>query len=145
MSSTISADVRARVRLHAGDACVYCKSPQRLVLGPLEIDHIVPKARGGTDDEENLCLSCRMCNGHKSTQTQGVDALTGHLVRLFNPRTERWSDHFQWSSSGLEVVGVTTKGRATVAALQLNNVLAVMVRRSWVAAGWHPPPERGRE
>jgi hypothetical protein len=49
-------------------------------------------------------------------------------------------DHFRWSSSGLEVEGRTATGRATVSALQINNVLAVMVRRSWVAAGWHPPP-----
>ncbi len=127
------------MRAQAGDACAYCQSPQRLVLGPLEIDHIVPKARGGTDDEENLCLACRLCNSHKSTQIQGVDPLTGRPVRLFNPRTERWSHHFAWSSSGLEVVGCTATGRATVAALQLNNLLAVMVRRSWVVAGWHPP------
>jgi hypothetical protein len=144
VSSTISDDLRARLRAHAADACVYCRSPQRLVLGPLETDHIVPKARGGTDDEENLCLACRMCNSHKGTQTHGVDSRTGHPEQLFNPRTESWSDHFAWSSSGVEIVGRTAMGRATVAALQLNNVLAVMVRRSWVAAGWHPPPEKPR-
>jgi L-lactate dehydrogenase (cytochrome) len=32
-------------------------------------------------------------------------------------------------------------GRATVIALQLNHVMAVMVRREWVAAGWHPPED----
>jgi hypothetical protein len=143
VSSAVSDALRARIRAHAGDACVYCRSPQRLVLGPLEIDHIVPKARGGTDEEENLCLACRMCNSYKGTQTHGVDALSGHLVRLFNARTEEWSRHFQWSISGSEVVGRTATGRATVAALQLNNVLAVMVRQSWIAAGWHPPAERG--
>jgi hypothetical protein len=145
VSAAVSDELRARVRAHAGDACVYCRSPQRLVLGLLEIDHIVPRARGGTDDEENLCLACRLCNSYKSTQTHGVDPLTGHLVRLFNPRTQRWSRHFQWSVSGVEVVGRTAAGRATVGALQLNNVLAVMVRRSWVVAGWHPPAENGAE
>jgi 5-methylcytosine-specific restriction endonuclease McrA len=74
VSSAVSDALRARVRAHAGDACVYCRSPQRLVLGPLEIDHIVPKARGGTDDEENLCLACRMCNSYKGTQTRADPA-----------------------------------------------------------------------
>lgn len=141
MSSGISDAVRTRVRASARDACGYCQSPQRLVLGLLEIDHILPTAHGGTDDEENLCLACRMCNAFKGPQTHGVDALTGRLARLFNPRTQRWSLHFHWSTSGLEVVGRTATGRATLAALQLNNVIAVMVRRSWVAAGWHPPAE----
>jgi hypothetical protein len=44
-----------------------------------------------------------------------------------------------WSADGLQIVGRTPTGRATVAALQLNNVIAVTVRRSWIAAGWHPP------
>jgi hypothetical protein len=110
-----------------------------LVLGPLELDHLVPTARGGTDDEENLFLACRLCNSYKGAQTHGVDPLTGRPMRLFNPRTGRWSHHFEWSRSGVEVVGRTPTGRATLAALQLNNVLAVMVRRSWVVAGWHPP------
>jgi hypothetical protein len=41
---------------------------------------------------------------------------------------------------GIQVVGLSDCGRATVIALQLNNVIAVLVRREWVAAGWHPPP-----
>jgi hypothetical protein len=36
-------------------------------------------------------------------------------------------------------MGRTTCGRATIIALQLNNMIAIMVRREWVAAGWHPP------
>ncbi len=37
------------------------------------------------------------------------------------------------------IIGKTPCGRATVIALQLNNWIAVMVRREWIAAGWHPP------
>ncbi|MEA5469208.1 hypothetical protein VB714_10030 [Spirulina sp. 06S082] len=58
---------------------------------------------------------------------------------MFNSRQQRWSDHFQWSKDGTEIIGLTACGRATVAALQLNNSLAVVVRRNWVRAGWHPP------
>ncbi|BAZ12013.1 HNH endonuclease [Calothrix sp. NIES-4071] len=36
---------------------------------------------------------------------------------------------------------ITACGRATVIALQLNNVYAVTVRQAWVSAGWHPPIE----
>jgi hypothetical protein len=107
----------------------------------LEIEHTIPTTRGGTDEEENLWLACRMCNNFKGTQTHAVDPLTGRRVRLFNPRKQRWSRHFLWSADGTQVIGWTAAGRATVVALQLNNVIAVMVRRAWVSAGWHPPAE----
>lgn len=139
MSPTIPEAVRQRVRAAAQDRCGYCHSPQHLVLGPLEIEHTIPTARGGSDDEENLWLACRMCNNYKRTQTNAVDPLTNRRVRLFRPRTQRWAKHFMWSSDGTQILGRTATGRATVVTLQLNNVIAVTVRRMWVSAGWHPP------
>ncbi len=38
--------------------CSYCLSQQKYVLGVLEIEHIIPKAKGGGDEEENLWLAC---------------------------------------------------------------------------------------
>lgn len=140
-SGWIPGKVRERIRTEAQDRCGYCQSHQKYVLGPLEIDHIHPQARGGTDDEENLWLACRMCNAYKGTQTHARDPVTGRRVKLFNPRRQRWSTHFMWSEDRTKVLGRTVCGRATVVALQLNNVLAVMVRREWVAAGWHPPDD----
>ena len=134
--------IRARVRNQAGDRCGYCLSPQALVLGLLEIEHIIPKAEGGSDEEDNLWQSCRLCNGFKGVQTQALDPETGQRVPLFDPRRQHWSEHFAWSEDGTQIVGTTPCGRATVIALQLNNLIAVMVRRAWVAAGWHPPRDR---
>jgi hypothetical protein len=136
---SISDEARSRIRAQAGDRCGYCQSAQRYVFAPLEIDHIVPIARGGTDEEGNLWLACRMCNSFKGDRTDGLDPLTGQQARLFNPRHQAWAEHFAWSAEGLLVTGLTACGRATVIALQLNNVIAVMVRREWIAAGWHPP------
>ncbi len=139
-SRYIGRAVRERVRKQAGDRCGYCLSRQRYILGKLEIDHIIPQAHGGNNDEGNLWLSCRLCNGYKGTQTHGRDPLTGRRIRLFHPRRQKWERHFVWSKDGTRVVGRTACGRATVQALQLNNIFAVLVRRQWVAAGWHPPP-----
>jgi HNH endonuclease len=138
---SISEELRARIRAQAGDRCGYCQSAQRYVFAPLEIDHIIPTARGGTDEEENLWLACRMCNGFKGDRTHGLDPLTGQAVPLFDPRQQQWAEHFTWSADGLQIIGLTPCGRATVVMLQLNNVIAVMVRREWVSAGWHPPTE----
>ncbi|MBX3084345.1 MAG: HNH endonuclease [Anaerolineae bacterium] len=136
---SISEDLRERIRAQADYRCGYCQSKQQYVFGPLEIDHLIPIARGGTDDEDNLWLACRMCNGFKSDHMVGYDVVTGAEVALFNPRRQQWKEHFVWSEDGTQIIGLTTCGRATVVTLQLNNVIAVTVRQAWVAAGWHPP------
>mgnify|MGYP006336813027 FL=1 len=137
----ISEQVKARIRAQAQNRCGYCRSLQMYVLGILEIDHIIPKAVGGTDDEENLWLACSLCNNYKGTQTDALDDATQMRVKLFNPRNQQWSEHFVWSEEGTEIRGLTDCGRVTVTALQLNNNIAVTVRRQWVSAEWHPPTE----
>lgn len=48
-----------------GRRCAYCSAEGV----PLEVDHIVPKSRGGTDRVSNLTLSCRLCNQAKGNRT----------------------------------------------------------------------------
>jgi HNH endonuclease len=139
---TISADLDRRVREAAGQRCDYCLSPQHLVMARLEIEHSIPLAKGGTDDEANLWRACPICNGHKSDKTDALDPATGTRVPLFNPRTDRWAEHFAWSDDGLQIVGKTSLGRATVIALHLSDDPdAIEVRSYWIMAGWHPPKE----
>jgi 5-methylcytosine-specific restriction endonuclease McrA len=54
MSDYVSDLLKAKIREQAGDRCGYCRSLQKYVWGTLEIEHIVPKVKGGTSDEENL-------------------------------------------------------------------------------------------
>jgi hypothetical protein len=67
------------------------------------------------------------------------DSDTGRLVRLFNPRRDQWRAHFRWSDDGMQIIGVTARGRVTVAVLRLNNSIALRARSFWVASGIHPP------
>jgi 5-methylcytosine-specific restriction endonuclease McrA len=69
-SQYISETIKARVREAANNQCGYCQSLQKYVLGILEIEHIVPIAAGGSKDESNLWLSCRLCNAYKGIQTR---------------------------------------------------------------------------
>ncbi len=135
----IAEDLSSRVRVAAENRCGYCLTHQRYAMQVLEIEHIIPKATGGTDDEDNLWLACRLCNNAKGIQTHGYDPQTRRRVRLFNPRTQKWRRHFYWSDDGTWVNGRTACGRATVTALNLNNEIALVVRQNWVSAGWHPP------
>ncbi len=108
---------------------------------PIHIEHIMPLAAGGETIEDNLWLSCPLCNGHKATKTHDLDPLTDETVQLFNPRHQDWFEHFRWSENGQEIIGLTPVGRATVAALKLNNQYLLRARRRWVLAGWHPPEQ----
>jgi HNH endonuclease len=137
--SSLSEEIRQRVRQTARNRCEYCLSHQDYVMGRLQIDHIQPIVKGGADLEDNLCLACELCNQYKWTQTEGLDPQTGQPVALFHPRQQSWPDHFAWSPDGVTILGLTVCGRATIAALKLNNALALTVRRNWVRAGWHPP------
>ncbi len=62
---------------------------------PLQIDHVVPKAKGGAEVESNLCLACSACNRFKAAQTHGRDSFTKAVVPLFNPNTQNWFEHFR--------------------------------------------------
>jgi 5-methylcytosine-specific restriction endonuclease McrA len=45
--------------------CAYCGAKDV----PLQVEHIVPKARGGSDRVSNLTLACESCNQKKGSQT----------------------------------------------------------------------------
>jgi len=137
--SPVSQTLRNYVSRQAGFRCGYCLT-QELVSGvPLTLEHLIPRAKGGGDMEENLWLSCRLCNEAKGIITEAPDPETGRLVLLFNPRKELWRDHFEWSKCGTHVIGITPIGRATVEALALNSNFRVRARSLWVEVGWHPP------
>lgn len=140
MSASINEKLRNRILIQAGNRCGYCLTRQEYVPWPLEIEHIVPLSRGGTNDEDNLWLSCRSCNAFKGIQTHARDPLSGRRIRLFDPRRQQWARHFYWGEDGTLIIGHTACGRATVVALKLNNLVAVTVRSNWVEVGWHPPP-----
>lgn len=136
----LSADVEQRVRQAARNRCGYCLSPQHLVMARLEIEHIIPLARGGTNQEDNLWLACPLCNRYKGDKIEAIDPESGQVAPLFNPRTQDWFSHFRWSEDGLRIIGLTDIGRSTVRALRLDDDPdALIVRSYWIMAGWHPP------
>lgn len=125
----------------ARNRCEYCQTQAIFTAVRLEVDHILPIALQGVDDETNLCLACPYCNGSKNDQITGFDTQSGEEVNLFNPRTENWEEHFNWSRNGEKILGTSKTGRATVTTLKLNRVELVRARKVWVEVGWHPPKD----
>jgi HNH endonuclease len=120
------AETVRRVHQRADNTCEYCRTSQSITGQAMHLDHIDPD---GGNDLSNLCLSCANCNQSKSRAVSAADPETGEIVPLFNPRTQIWTEHFEWMPSGLVLRGLTPIGRATIGQLQINRVFF----------GLHPP------
>jgi 5-methylcytosine-specific restriction endonuclease McrA len=136
----IPSRLKNKVVVWAGNECSYCQLSQEKVFGfTLHVEHIIPVAGGGTNAEENLCLSCAWCNLSKGAKTEEIDPHTGTLTSLYHPRKENWEDHFEWDVNDLTVLrGKTATGRATIIALDMNSNQFINARANLLKVGWHP-------
>jgi hypothetical protein len=98
--------------------CEYCHMPSSRYFGSFHVDHIIARQHGGETDMENLALSCMNCNRRKGPNIAGIDPISGKVVRLYHPRQDRWSDHFEWN--GPVLVGKTKIGQATINVVGVN-------------------------
>ena len=135
----IPAELRRRVLLRAEGRCEYCRLSQEGQEAAFHIDHIVPVAEGGPTEADNLALACVSCSLRKAARLYAPDPQSGQEVDLFHPRCDRWPDHFRWE--GVHLKGRTPTGRATIAALDMNRVLILAIRREEAARGRHPSRE----
>ncbi|MCA9093433.1 MAG: HNH endonuclease [Planctomycetaceae bacterium] len=119
--------VRQMVRERAGNTCEYCRLPQHLSpMAALQIEHIIPIKHGGSSEPDNLALACISCNLHKGSNLTGIDPVMDEITPLFNPREDLWEEHFV--VSGIEILGKTPVGRATVRVLNMNSADRLVVR-----------------
>jgi HNH endonuclease len=130
---------RALVKRRARGRCEYCQSPEDFESDTFELEHIIPLARNGSNELDNIAYSCSGCNNRKGIKIMGLDPVTLVNVSLFHPRQEVWEDHFQWSGDALRLIGVSPVGRATIDSLDLNRNGCMNLRRALIAIQEHPP------
>jgi hypothetical protein len=87
-----------------GRKCAYCKAENT----PLEIEHVIPKSRGGSNRIDNLTLACRPCNQKKNNLTATEFGFPGVQERVKRPLKDaaavnsmRWQIVAALSSLGL--------------------------------------------
>lgn len=131
--SVIPKQLRQEVRLNAGGRCEYCRRPDHETAYGHTIDHIIPIKHGGLTILENLVYACLFCNQHKGTDVAVYDHETGHLTPLFNPRTQKWEEHF--SVEQYVIVPKTIVGRVSILILQMNAPKQIEARAELIAAG----------
>ncbi|HEV3006832.1 MAG TPA: HNH endonuclease signature motif containing protein [Pirellulales bacterium] len=125
------------VRRRAAHRCEYCQLPQVVCQLPHEIDHIIAQKHRGATSSENLALACVACNNYKSCNIAGIDPMSGQVLRLFNPRRDRWKRHFRWD--GPILAGRTAIGRTTIIVLEINLPERVLRRQALIQEGVFPP------
>lgn len=119
--------------------CEYCHLPAAFSPNPFNFEHIIPLIKNGLTVLPNLAFSCGGCNAYKKDKIQALDPLTRQFCPLFNPRTDLWTEHFEWSEEDLYVIGITPVGRATVLLLKVNREGNINLRKLLKMANLHPP------
>lgn len=113
--------------------CEYCRRPDLTEVASFHVDHILPLTHGDETVLDNLAYACAHCNHHKSRDIASIDPDTGMLVRLYNPRTQQWNEHFRLDQLALK--GISPEGRVTVIVLQLNSPAQMALREMLIANG----------
>lgn len=121
------------VRRRAAGLCEYCHIPEAAFRQPFHIEHVIARQHGGATELDNLALACWTCNLKKGPNLTGIDPQTRQITSLFNPRTDKWADHFALSVEtsiplGIEILGLTAVGRTTVVLLGMNAEFRQIVR-----------------
>jgi hypothetical protein len=127
-----------RVADRADHRCEYCHAPESIFNFAFEIDHINPRAKGGRTDLDNLALACKSCNNFKSDSVGADDEASGTSTSLFNPRRDRWDDHFIFDPETNSIRAMTATGKATIDELRLNSAFQLRARWRWVEIEEYP-------
>jgi hypothetical protein len=87
---TVTPRIRLRIMKRDRYRCTNCGAMPSLDPGVvLEIDHVVPFSRGGSDDDDNLatlCLRCARGKGSDEALNKGLDADLLALLYRINPK-----------------------------------------------------------
>ncbi|MBI3066792.1 MAG: HNH endonuclease [Deltaproteobacteria bacterium] len=136
MSSYINAALRQLVATRVDFLCEYCLIHEEDTFFGCEVDHIISEKHGGKTEAENLAYACAFCNRSKGSDVGSLVQRTGAFVRFFNPRTDRWADHF--ALDRVTIIALSDVGEVTARILDLNNSERLFERQALQVIGKYP-------
>lgn len=126
--------IRQFVRGRTGNRCEYCRLPQIAAkFFTFHVEHVLAQQHIADDSLHNLALACPDCNPLKGPNLTTLDPATKEIVRLFNPRTDTWTEHFEFRDA--IIFGLTPIGTATVRLLKMNTLERIEMRAELLANG----------
>ena len=135
----ISKKTKETVKSRAKPHCEYCQCPASHVPVSFTMEHIIPLSKEGKNTTDNLAFACFGCNMNKHTKTHEYDPISEQIRPLFHSREQKWEEHFKWRDDFIEILGMTSVGRASIIALKLNRANLVNLRKALIKIGIHPP------
>jgi hypothetical protein len=135
----VGVELRRLVAARANQLCEYCLLHEDDTYFGCEVDHVVSRKHGGLTEEDNLAYACALCNRNKGSDLGSLEPDTGELVRFYDPRRDRWTDHFRLAEDGVTIVPLTPVGRVTVRILGLNHNDRLLERTELREIGLYPP------
>jgi len=136
MSSYVNEELRTAVATRATHLCEYCLIHEDDTNYGCQVDHIVSVKHGGATESENLAFACVFCNRHKGSDVGSILWPTHDFSRFFNPRADKWSDHFKLD--GAIIRPLTEVGKATAQILGFNSIDRILERQTLIAVGRYP-------
>lgn len=131
-------ELKRLVSHRAEGLCEYCLISEE-DSGGCQFDHIISVKHGGKTTAENLAYACLYCNLNKGTDLGSIIWRTGELVRFFNPRREKWSEHFRLE--GAIIQSLTDIGEVTARILQFNSSDRLLERQLLIEVNRYPSPD----
>jgi HNH endonuclease len=139
-ASYLTSELRRLVADRAGHLCEYCLIHAEDMFFGCEVDHVISEKHGGLTREDNLAYACLPCNRYKGSDIASIVSPTGELIRLFNPRRDRWADHFRLDEDGVTILPLSVLGEATIRLLRLNDGDRLLERQTLRSVNRYPPP-----
>jgi HNH endonuclease len=134
--SYVSAELRRLVVARAEGLCEYCLIAEDDTFYGCEVDHIISEKHGGPTEGENLTYACVFCNQAKGSDVGSIHWKDEQFIRFFNPRTDRWADHFLLEGTRIE--SITAIGAVTARILQFNVVERLLERQTLQSMNRYP-------
>lgn len=137
MTSHVPTELRRLVFDRADNSCEYCLIRSDDTLFGCQVDHIIAEKHGGKTISENLACACVFCNRYKGSDIGSLTASSKAYTRFFNPRTDRWDDHFRFNQFLIEPLSPI--GEVTVSILQLDHIERLLEREMLHISRRFPP------
>ena len=134
----IGAELRRLVEYRAEGICEYCLMAEEDTFYGCAVDHIISEKHDGPTQADNLALACVFCNQAKGSDIGSIHWESGEFVRFFNPRSDRWADHFKLVGSRIEPI--TVIGAVTARILGFNEMDRLLERQALQAMDRCPNP-----
>jgi hypothetical protein len=137
MSAYIPTSLRLKIAQRAHYCCEYCLVPESFLATIFHVEHIRSLKHGGKSILSNLAYACPHCNQNKGSDVGTfANEEDDFLVRFFNPRKDKWYEHFE-INRGL-IIPNTLIGKATISILDFNQPDRLIFRQALWDAGFYP-------